>query len=686
VIGFLGFHYRLQTVDKFLEGVEEKSENEKIILLDSTGLIVKPDASTVSERANIYRDLQPFKKALSGEEWSGEFKDPIDGEDSIGVFVPITLNNGSKTWVVVSSQRKAVAFAPVRRNQIHLAVTTLLLFMATAIGSVAIIKSNRRIDRLNDELDKNVKDLELRVSARTEELITIINASPNFIFYKDRHDNIVRINEPAAKSIGKTPKEVEGRPSKEFYPDEADEYRIADLQVMSSGKPLLNIVEMYTIGTGEKRWVRTDKIPYRDEFGNIIGVIVFALDITDMKRHEEELKLLAVREHKARLEAERLGLIKDEFLITLSHELRTPLVPILGWLELIETSSMSNEDLKSALAIIERNARAELALVEELLDSSRVISGKLLIDLVPLNILDLVASSVESSRLAAEAKKIDLKIEAVGNPGVVSGDPKRLSQVFWNLLSNSIKFTPPNGKITVRVSSADTHAIIEVIDNGVGIDPKFLPYIFDRFHQADSSTTRRFGGLGLGLALARHLVGAHSGTLEADSAGKGLGSKFTVKIPLHVLNESEVVPSHPKNGEPNFKREAPAPDKMLAELRILVVDDNADDRLLMHSFLSNQGASVVTAASAQEGLDLIKSCQLDLLLSDIGMPGEDGYSFIRKVRHMTTPTHSIPAIALTAYGHPEDKLKASDAGYNMHLTKPINALKLAQSIRQLVTR
>ena len=569
----------------------------------------------------------------------------------------------------------------------HLAITSLLLFLATAAGSFAVIQSNRRVDKLNVELDKNNRDLELRVAARTEELITIINASPNYVFYKDCDDNIVRINEPAAKSIGKTRKEVEGRPSKEFYPDEAEEYRKADMQVIKSGEPLLNIVETYRLGTGEKRWVRTDKIPYRDEFGDIIGVIVFALDVTDLKSHEEELKQLAAKEHEARLESDRLSFVKDEFLITLSHELRTPLVPILGWLELIEKSSMSKEALKKALGVIERNARAELALVEELLDNSRIISGKMLIDSNPVALLRLISATVESSRLAAEAKNIELKMEIIGNPGFIFGDVKRLGQVFWNLLSNSVKFTPPKGKITVRISSSDSTAIIEVIDNGNGIDPRFLPHVFDRFHQADSSTTRNFGGLGLGLSLAKHLAEAHGGTLKASSPGVGLGATFTVELPNNSLPEGMEAYSLPYSGLDNTIGDpAEGFDQMLSHLKILIVDDNPDDRILMHAFLSGQGAEVVTASSVEEGMDLINICRPDLLLSDIGMPGEDGISFIRKVRRMTTIAGSIPAIALTAYGQPEDKLKATNAGYNLHITKPINSSKLAQLIRELVTR
>ncbi len=686
VIGYLGFHYRLNAIDKLIEGIAIKSESEKIVLLDSAGMVVAPYSPRMENDKNLFENLEPFKQALRGKEWTGEFTDPVSNEESMGTFFPIHLNNGNKTWVVVSSRTKADAFAPVVRIQNQLAVTSLLLFLATAAGAFAVLQSNKSADKLNAELDKSNRDLELRVAARTEELITIINASPNYVFYKDCNDIILRINEPAARSIGKTPKEVEGRPSKDFYPpDEADEYHKADMQVIESGKPLLNIVENYTLGSGEKRWVRTDKIPYRDEFGDIIGVMVFAQDITDVKRHEDELRQLAAREHEARLESDRLSHIKDEFLITLSHELRTPLVPILGWLELIEKSpAMKKEDLKAALGIIERNARAELGLVEELLDNSRIISGKLLIESCPVELLELTTATVESTRLAADSKNIELRMEVVSNPGIVSGDSKRLGQVLWNLLSNSVKFTPPNGKITIRVSRGDGIAMIEVKDTGIGIDSEFLPHVFDRFHQADSSTTRKFGGLGLGLALAKHLVEAHGGTLRAESQGEGLGSTFTVELPNTIL--SEHIYDRSLDGLNKYCTNLDdTQNQLLANLKILVVDDNPDDRVMMHAFLSSQGAEVVTAGSAKEGFELISSCKPDLLLSDIGMPGEDGISLIRKVRSMTSAEGSIPAIALTAYGQPEDKLKTTNAGFDLHITKPVNSVKLAHVIRELMT-
>lgn len=525
------------------------------------------------------------------------------------------------------------------------------------------------------------------LSQKDRELTTILDASPALIWYKDRNNKILRVNKPAAASIGRTIKEVEGRFTQELYPEEdATKYHLDDLEVIDSGRPKLGIIEKYGIPSGEKRWMRTDKIPYLDGLGNIKGVIVFALDITDLKHAEEGLVQLAEQERKARREAEHLSRVKDEFLITLSHELRTPLVPILGWIDIIINSTLDQKSTTDALKIIERNAKAELRLIEDLLDVSRVISGKLTIDVGSVVFLRVVKEAIETLRLAAASKQIDLRLEIDQDPGIIVGDAKRLQQVVWNLLGNSIKFTDKGGCITVRVARNNSLAVISVTDTGIGIKPDFLPNVFERFRQADSSTTRMFGGLGLGLALVRHIVEAHGGTAVANSPGEGGGTTVTVTIPINPICHQPV--SNAATGEnleiANRDPETPAASPLkLAGVKVLAVDDMPDDRDLLIALLQRHGADIIAVGSAKEALAAIVNWRPHVLISDIGIPNEDGIALIRQIRALANGGHSIPAIALTAYGSESDRRKALDAGFQLYLVKPAEPAKLIDAIASL---
>jgi signal transduction histidine kinase/ActR/RegA family two-component response regulator len=398
---------------------------------------------------------------------------------------------------------------------------------------------------------------------------------------------------------------------------------------------------------------------------------------------DAEKRQLLENERIARNEAERASQLKDEFLATLSHELRTPLNAILGWSQLILSGNMKQEDIHRGLETIERNARAQNKLIEDLLEMSSIISGKVRLDMQRLDIPGLVDAAVESVRPTAQAKGITLVKTIHRCVELISGDSNRLQQVFWNLLSNAIKFTPRGGKIEIIVKQAGSSLEIGVHDSGLGISPDFMPYVFDRFRQADASLTRHYSGLGLGLAIVKQLVELHGGTVRAESAGAGKGASFIVDLPLAAT--SDMVDTVGNELSPLKQSPLTEENPSLAGLNILIVDDELDARELIKRILTRYGASVATAGSAMEGLQLLKAEKPDVLISDIGMPDEDGYQFIRAVRNLPSENGgNIPAIALTAFARSEDHIIATNAGYQGHLTKPLQPLGLVAKIIKLV--
>jgi len=395
----------------------------------------------------------------------------------------------------------------------------------------------------------------------------------------------------------------------------------------------------------------------------------------------EERKLLLDRERSARAEAERTSQMKDEFLATLSHELRTPLTAILGWAQVLRRGSRGQEDLHRGLETIERNARSQAQLIEDLLDMSRITSGKVLLDMKQLAPTTVVDAAIETVRPAADAKGI--RIERHYQPaGHVAGDASRLQQVVWNLLSNALKFTPRGGTVSVAIREAEGHVEITIADTGIGIRPEFLAHVFERFRQADASTTRRHGGLGLGLSIVKHLVEQHGGTVAVGSEGEGLGSSFTVRLPL----ASGVVRSRPAHAPQRSNRQS-LPELGLRDLnglRVLVVDDEADARDLVQRILSECNAQVLTAANAEEALAIARQGQLDLLVSDIGMPDTDGFQLLAQVRALRKGS-SVPAIALTAFARSEDRLRALESGFLDHVPKPVEPSELIATVARVAS-
>jgi PAS domain S-box-containing protein len=403
--------------------------------------------------------------------------------------------------------------------------------------------------------------------------------------------------------------------------------------------------------------------------------------VMERKRAETEREQLLEREQAARAEAETANRVKDEFLATVSHELRTPLNAILGWSSMLVAGKLGETDAQYALETIIRNARSQAQIIEDILDVSRTVSGKLRLDVKPIELISIIKAAIDVVSPAAEAKGVHLQLLLDPSADRVQGDAARMQQVIWNLLTNAVKFTPKGGQVEVKLKRVDSAAEISICDTGEGISKEFLPFVFDRFHQADGTTTRRHGGLGLGLAIARHLVEMHGGTITAYSAGKDQGATFVIQIPLSILRNDAPAPVE----APSAPAESPAKAlPHLKGLRILAIDDEADAREMLKTLFEEYGANILTVASAKEGLETMAGWKPHVLISDIGMPDEDGYSFIRKVRSLPADQGAdTPAIALTGYVRVEERMRALEAGFQMFVPKPVETNELISLIGDL---
>jgi PAS domain S-box-containing protein len=433
------------------------------------------------------------------------------------------------------------------------------------------------------------------------------------------------------------------------------------------------------------KWLMAKGQPYKDASGAPDRLLGIVYDITPRKQIEVARQQMLEREQAARVEAEAAAQARDEFLAIISHELRTPLSAVLGWAQLLRTRQPGDGVYERAMDTIERNAKRQNQLIEDLLDTSRIISGKLRIDVQPLYVAPLVEEAMEVARPAASARAITLEMHFDSTQIVIMGDQNRLQQVLWNLLSNAIKFTPPGGRVDVYVSQEGSDAKIVVKDTGKGISPKFLQYVFDPFRQEDSSSARRQGGLGLGLALSRRLVEMHGGTIEAQSSDEDQGAAFTVWLPAQTTGRTT---AKMNLGEMQRAIEAVNMPNLGGAL-ILVVDDDADVRDLLSIRLEQYGASVKKAESVAAALAFIENedTRPDVIVSDIAMPVEDGFGLIERVRALPADSGGrIPAIALTAYSRVKDRLEALAAGFQMHLAKPVDASELAVEIASILER
>src|SRR5829696_1623117 len=422
-----------------------------------------------------------------------------------------------------------------------------------------------------------------------------------------------------------------------------------------------------------------------DHRGKLISVLSLVLDVTARQSAEDERSAALLREQDARKHAEEADRLKDEFLATLSHELRTPLTSILGWASMIRNGEVEGSNASRAIETIERNARSQARLIDDLLDVSRIITGNLRLDLHPLNLAPIVDTALAALRPTADVRGIRLQTRFEPNECPVKGDPNRLRQVIWNLLSNAIKFTPRGGSVNVYLKCVESSACLTISDTGDGISTEFLPYVFDRFRQAEGSISRKQGGLGLGLAVARHLVELHGGAITAESEGQGKGSVFTVNLPL---TQERRDPARAEERRLELERRRSRSGVVrLDGVHVLLVEDDDDSRKLLGTMLKRYGARVSSTKSVKEALDVFDNEFPDVLISDIGMPDQEGYQLIRRLRARPPEQGGlIPAIALTGYASRKDRERALAAGYQQHIAKPIEQADLMVAIAALVGR
>jgi signal transduction histidine kinase/ActR/RegA family two-component response regulator len=467
------------------------------------------------------------------------------------------------------------------------------------------------------------------------------------------------------------------------HPDDVERVRRSIEQAFREGTLLETEVRFKRARDGVYRWHLLRAVPEFDGDGSVTGWIATATDIEEHKRGEDARIRLLMQEKEARAEAEAANRMKDEFLATVSHELRTPLTAILGWTRIIRGGKLDAARFMRGLDVIERNGRAQAAIIDDILDVSRIITGKLRLELDAIDLAAVVQAAMDTVRPAADAKGIRLEWKSDLPDRRFTGDPDRLQQIVWNLLSNAIKFTPKGGNVEITTSQIDSHIEIHVIDSGQGIAADFLAHVFDRFRQADGTSTRRHGGLGLGLAIVRHLVELHGGTVHAESDGDGKGSRFTVRLPVRAVQVSS-------RGEESSTPPPPiaaSSDQPLLGLSVLAVDDEADARELIATVLEQAGARAITVSSAEEALTALARERPDVLLSDIGIPGSDGYSLMRRVRDLPPDAGgNIPAAALTAYSRVEDARRAIEAGFQRHVSKPVEPDVLIAQVAALAGR
>jgi len=527
------------------------------------------------------------------------------------------------------------------------------------IGVIGILRDMRALDKARAYAESLIKN------------------APDPVFVSDLHGKILQANDAVYSLLGfRTAEVVEQSLSRFISVDETREFMAALREVVARGVTR-NARLTPRSASGEVIPTTLNASALRDPDGTVIGAIGI---LRDMRAYE-----MVVRElEESGRKLDDANRAKDEFLATLSHELRTPLSSILGWVRLLRSGTLDPAGARRGLEVIERNTRTLAQLIEDLLDVSRIITGKLRLEVRPINLASVIVAAMEAVQTAADAKGIRLEASLDPSMGPITADPDRLQQVVWNLLTNAIKFTTTSGRVDVRLEPADSLARITVSDTGKGIRSELLPFVFDRFRQGETSVSRRHGGLGLGLAIVRHIIELHGGIVRAESPGDGRGATFTVELPLIATSIGTVEAVAARR---TFDSEPIVRPAALRGLRVLVVDDEADARELMRMILRSSGADVMAAGSADEAFEQVEQWHPDILVSDIGLPGDDGYALIQRPRSREAERGgSIPALALTAYARAEDKARALAAGFQVHLAKPLEPAEFVAAIANLVKK
>ncbi len=544
-----------------------------------------------------------------------------------------------------------------------------------------------RLRKIQESLHQSEERYRLLIEGVTNYAIFMLGPNGHFVSW----------NIGAERILGYQEAEIIGQPFEHIFTPEAIERGQPEQVLRTAVAEGFSKENRWHIRKdGTHFWAQCVMTPLRDENGNLRGFSKIMQDITERKLAEEERNQLLLREQAARAQAEAANRSKDDFLAIVSHELRTPMTAILGWAGMLQTGMLDEDRVSDAIETIERNANSQMQLIEDLLDISRIVQGNLSLNFSSINLVEVIADAIEVVQPSADNKNIQLECVLDTPVELIRGDSDRLQQVVWNLLCNAIKFTPNGGRVEVRLSvvsdseqqATDNYAQIQVSDTGKGISADFLPYVFERFRQADSTSTRSNKGLGLGLAIARHLVELHGGTIQAESAGIGQGATFTVMLPLLAIPSAKEAQTSNSNqmqvpmvGEDTTALENPP---RLDGLQVLVVDDEADVREWISTVLTESGAQVIAVGSVGEALAALEQLRPDVLVSDIGMPDEDGYTFIRKVRELGSEMGGrIPAVALTGYAREEDYRQAKAAGFQLHIAKPIKAAELVAVVKSL---
>ena len=554
---------------------------------------------------------------------------------------------------------------------------TALASVATAVALPPLVpRVLRLIDdaRLSGARRVDLEQLARTAAAGEAKFRTLLESTPDAIVTVANDGRILLVNSEAEALFGYTRAGMIGQPVEMLLPEslrEAHEAHRRDFHANPRRRPMgagLDLVALRKDGSTFPTEVSLS--PFKRVQDDGPAVIVVVRDITE-RRKAEDARARLLHEQAARAEAEAASRAKDELLAVVSHELRTPLNAITGWTSLLRSKALDTATTARALEVIDRNAQAQRQVVEDLLDVSSVMAGKIRLEKKDVDLRHVLEAALDSARPAAEAKGLSVEVALDSPLPRLSADPNRLQQIFWNLLSNAIKFTARGGAVRLAATRGNSHVHIRVADTGIGIGPSFLPHVFERFRQRDSSTTRAYGGLGLGLALVRELVELHGGRVSAESAGEGQGAAFTVELPVGSA-PADAVPAGAGDGRERID---------LAGVRVLFVDDEADSRELASTVLGTSGAEVVTVASGYEALGELSRAVPDVLISDIAMPDVDGYQLMRSVRERRLP---VPAIALTALGRDEDRSEALAAGYEMYLTKPVQPADLVAAVARFV--
>ena len=510
-------------------------------------------------------------------------------------------------------------------------------------------------------------------------LAAIVGSSDDAIVSKSLRGIITSWNAGATRIFGYTPEEAIGQSVLMLVPQDRKDEEPKILARLGRGERVDHFETIRVRKNGEHFPVSLTISPVRNAHGQIIGASKIARDITELKRISDEREQLLESERTARSQAEHANRMKDEFLATVSHELRTPLNAIVSWTQLLREAGGLSRESSQGIDVIERNARMQAQLIDDLLDLGRIASGKMALDVEWIDIAAIAREALASVQHAAEAKQITIKTILNEVRGGMMGDKRRLLQVLWNLLTNAIKFTPSKGKVVLSVARINSHVEIAVSDNGRGIAADFLPHVFERFRQADASTTRQSGGLGIGLALVKQLVEMHGGDVRGESAGLNQGATFTISLPVLVARN---LSAPDERGQPLATAPDPANMEELAGIRVLAVDDDLDSLEALARILTNRHADVKTAASTAQALELFASFRPNVVLSDIGMPGQDGYEFVRRLRQLPGGA-AVPAAALTALARSEDRMRALQAGFQTHIAKPVAPAELVAVVRSL---